>query len=56
MARECLPFGMAPAPLSTWYARPELARPGLLLGVATAPIKQVQRASDRLHAVVRRFT
>lgn len=56
VARECLPFGLAPAPLSSWYARPELARPGLLLGVATAPAKQVQRACDRLQAVVRRFT
>jgi GntR family transcriptional regulator/MocR family aminotransferase len=56
VARECLPFGLAPAPLSSWYARPELARPGLLLGVATAPAKQVRRASDRLQSVVRRFT
>ena len=37
-------------------ARPELARPGLLLGVATTPVKQVERASDRLQSVVRRFT
>jgi GntR family transcriptional regulator/MocR family aminotransferase len=56
VARECLPFGLAPAPLSSWYARAELSRPGLLLGVATAPVKQVQRASDRLQSIVRRFT
>lgn len=56
IARECLPFGMAPAPLSAWYARPELARPGLLLGVATAPVRQVQRSCDRLSTVVSRFT
>ena len=56
VARECLPFGLAPAPLSSWYARPERVRPGLLLGVATAPAKQVQRACDRLQFVVRRFS
>lgn len=55
IARECLPFGLAPAPLSSWYARAEFARQGLLLGVATSPEKQVQRAADRLHSVVRRF-
>lgn len=55
IARECLPFGLAPAPLSSWYARAEFARQGLLLGVATSPEKQVLRAADRLHSVVRRF-
>lgn len=55
IARECLPFGLAPAPLSSWYARTEFARQGLLLGVATSLEKQVQRAADRLQSVVRRF-
>jgi len=55
IARECLPFGLAPAPLSSWYARAEFACQGLLLGVATAPEKQVQRAVDRLQSVVGRF-
>jgi GntR family transcriptional regulator/MocR family aminotransferase len=55
IARECLPFGLAPAPLSTWYARPESALPGLLLGVATAPERHVERACDRLHEIVRRL-
>jgi GntR family transcriptional regulator/MocR family aminotransferase len=56
IARECLPFGMAPAPLSTWYASPESARTGLLLGVATAPERHVERSCDRLHEIVRRLS
>lgn len=56
IARESLPFGMAPAPLSSWYANPDSARPGLLLGVATAPRKHVERSCERVHAIVRRFT
>ena len=55
IARECLPFGMSPAPLSTWYARPEAARSGLLLGVATAPARHMERSCDRLRTIVRRF-
>lgn len=56
MARECLPFGMSPAPLSTWYANADSARAGLLLGVATAPERHVERSCDRLHAIVRRLS
>ena len=56
IARESLPFGMAPATLSSWYARPAAAKAGLLLGVATAPAKYVERSCERLHAIVRRFT
>lgn len=55
VARECLPFGLAPAPISSWYAEAASARPGLLLGVATAPGKHVERSCDRLYAVVQRF-
>ena len=56
IARECLPFGMSPAPLSTWYALPEAARSGLLLGVATAPERHVERSCDRLRSIVRRLS
>lgn len=55
MARETLAFGMAPAPLSAWYARPASARSGLLLGIATAPKKQLARYCDRLCEIVGRF-
>jgi GntR family transcriptional regulator / MocR family aminotransferase len=55
IARETLAFGMAPAPLSAWYARPADGRSGLLLGIATAPTKHLARACDRLCGLIERF-
>jgi GntR family transcriptional regulator/MocR family aminotransferase len=55
IARETLAFGMAPAPLSTWYARPATGRPGLLLGIATVPNKHLARSCDRLCGIIERF-
>jgi GntR family transcriptional regulator / MocR family aminotransferase len=55
IARETLPFGLAPAPLSLWYASPASARSGLLLGVATAPQKHLARSCDRLYGIIERF-
>ncbi len=55
IAKETAAFGIAPSPLSVWYASPARARSGLLLGIATAPPKQVAAACDRLLAVVERF-
>ncbi|RVG82732.1 PLP-dependent aminotransferase family protein [Sinorhizobium meliloti] len=55
IARETLAFGMAPAPLSVWYASPNSARSGLLLGLATAPQRQLARSCDRLLGIIRRF-
>jgi GntR family transcriptional regulator/MocR family aminotransferase len=55
VAREALTFGMFPAPLSPWYASPEDAESGLLLGVATAPTKNLARSCDRLFEVIRRL-
>jgi GntR family transcriptional regulator/MocR family aminotransferase len=55
VAREALTFGMFPAPLSPWYASPDNAEFGLLLGVATAPIRNLARSCDRLFEVIRRF-
>lgn len=55
IAREALPFGLAPAPLSLWYASADSARPGLLLGVATAPPKHLARSCDRLFGIIERF-
>jgi GntR family transcriptional regulator / MocR family aminotransferase len=56
LIREMLPFGLAPAPLSVWYAAPETARAGLLLGIATSPQKHLARSCDRLLALIDRFS
>ncbi|MGK9198924.1 PLP-dependent aminotransferase family protein [Sinorhizobium meliloti] len=45
---EALTFGLFPAPLSPWFASPEHAQSGLLLGVATAPQKNLAEACRRL--------
>ncbi|QJP17522.1 PLP-dependent aminotransferase family protein [Starkeya sp. ORNL1] len=56
VARELYAFGMSPAPLSGWYMSPDSAESGLLLGVATAPTRNLARSCDRLFAVIRRFS
>jgi GntR family transcriptional regulator/MocR family aminotransferase len=56
IARAALAFGLAPGPLSPWYASPGSARSGLLLGIATAPEKHVARSCDRLCGIIERFT
>lgn len=53
--KAMLPFGLAPAPLSPWYAPPEVPKSGLLLGIATAPEQHVLRSCDRMEAVIRRY-
>lgn len=53
--KAMLPFGLAPAPLSPWYAQPDAAKSGLLLGIATSPEKHVARSCDRMEEVIRRF-
>ncbi|MEZ2130776.1 MULTISPECIES: PLP-dependent aminotransferase family protein [unclassified Sinorhizobium] len=55
VAREALTFGMFPAPLSAWYMSPDSAESGLLLGVATAPTKNLGRSCDRLLTIIHRF-
>jgi GntR family transcriptional regulator/MocR family aminotransferase len=55
IAREIFAFGMAPSPLSVWYAAPELAPSGLLLGLGTAPPRQFARSCDRLNGIMGRF-
>lgn len=54
--KELLAFGLAPAPLSPWYAPPDPVKSGFLLGVATAPEKHVLRACERMEAVIQRYT
>jgi GntR family transcriptional regulator/MocR family aminotransferase len=41
--------------LSLWYSSPASARSGLLLGIATAPQKQLEKSCDRLRQVIARF-
>jgi GntR family transcriptional regulator/MocR family aminotransferase len=55
IARETPAFGIAPAPLSVWYASPASARSGLLLGIATSPQKHIARSCDRLLEIADRF-
>nr|WP_297382206.1 PLP-dependent aminotransferase family protein [uncultured Roseateles sp.] len=55
VARALFAFGIAPAPLSVWYARAAHARSGLMLSVATAPATQVERACDRVVETLARF-
>jgi GntR family transcriptional regulator/MocR family aminotransferase len=55
IAREMLAFGLAPAPLSLWYAPTTYARSGLLLGIATAPQQHLARSCDRLFGIIDRF-
>ena len=54
IARDALTFGTFPAPLSPWYASAETAKAGLLLGVATAPVKNVVRTCERLIETIMR--
>lgn len=56
VAREALAFGMAPAPLSVWYASPSSAQSGLLLGISTVPQQHIARSCDRLMEIIERFT
>lgn len=56
IARETFALGLAPAPLSPWYASPASARSGLLLGIATAPQRHVATSCHRLCGVIDRLT
>jgi GntR family transcriptional regulator/MocR family aminotransferase len=55
IARETLSFGLAPAPLSLWYATTASARSGLLLGIATSPQKRIEASCDRLCEIIDRL-
>jgi GntR family transcriptional regulator / MocR family aminotransferase len=54
IARETLAFGLAPTPLSLWYASTASARSGLLLGIATSPQKRNEASCDRLIQIIER--
>jgi len=55
IAREAAPLGLAPTPLSLWYATKGSVRPGLLLGVATSPLKRIEASCDRLLQIIDRL-
>ena len=52
VVRAALASGLAPAPLSVWYALPKHAPQGLLLGVSTASPERVEAACALLRQVV----
>lgn len=48
IALEALEFGLAPAPLSIWYADPARTRSGLLLGITNIPEQGLDACCNRL--------
>lgn len=54
IGRKAASIGLAPTPLSLWYASKASARPGLLLGVATSPQKRIDASCERLFAILGR--
>lgn len=52
VAERALRQGLAPSPLSPWYAPGTRAESGLVLGVATVDEKQIPAACDRLDALI----
>jgi GntR family transcriptional regulator/MocR family aminotransferase len=54
IVQEAMAFGMAPSPLSAWFATPSLTLPGLLLGVATSPEAYVATACRQLFEIIDR--
>lgn len=56
IARQAMPFGIAPTPLSLWYASTVSAQPGLLLGIATSPQNRIEDSCNRLLGIIDRLT
>jgi GntR family transcriptional regulator/MocR family aminotransferase len=52
LANTALAHGLGPAPLSTWYASDAGRTPGLLLSVTNLVDTAIQRACDRLKALI----
>lgn len=55
IVQEAMTMGMAPSPLSAWFATPSAALPGLLLGVATAPERYLATSCRRLFEIIDRY-
>lgn len=54
IAREAMNYGMAPSPLSAWFASPSANASGLLLGVATAPEQSLDTSCSQLFEIIGR--
>ncbi|WP_428996031.1 PLP-dependent aminotransferase family protein [Paraburkholderia ferrariae] len=52
IVREAMTAGIAPSPLSAWFANPSWTVPGLLLGVATAPEQHLAKSCQRLFEII----
>jgi GntR family transcriptional regulator / MocR family aminotransferase len=52
IARDAMSKGMAPSPLSTWFANAEQPIRGLLLGIARAPEARISKSCDRLFQII----
>jgi GntR family transcriptional regulator / MocR family aminotransferase len=55
IVRDAKTVGMAPSPLSAWFATPSRALSGLLLGVATAPEPYLATSCRRLFKIIDRY-
>jgi len=55
IVRDLMTAGMAPSPLSVWFATPSRTLRGLLLGVATAPEARVASSCRRLFEIIERY-
>jgi GntR family transcriptional regulator/MocR family aminotransferase len=55
IVHEAMTAGIAPSPLSAWFANPSWAVPGLLLGVATAPEQHLVKSCHRLFEIIDRY-
>ncbi|MNO66144.1 HTH-type transcriptional regulatory protein GabR [compost metagenome] len=55
IVREAMTFGMAPSPLSAWFATPSGSSSGLLLGVATASEPYLATSCHRLFEIIGRY-
>lgn len=55
VVQEAKAFGIAPSPLSAWFATTSMAQSGLLLGVATAPKPHLATSCDRLFEIIGRY-
>ncbi|WP_448101406.1 MocR-like pyridoxine biosynthesis transcription factor PdxR [Luteibacter jiangsuensis] len=54
VAKEARSLGLAPEPLSGWFAPGGVCKSGLLLGIATADEARLSLACERLHELVAR--
>ncbi|MGZ5198683.1 MAG: MocR-like pyridoxine biosynthesis transcription factor PdxR [Telluria sp.] len=55
IVQEAMTFGLAPSPLSAWFATPSSAVPALLLGVATAPEPYIATSCRQLFEIIDRY-